>query len=300
MRIILLFFFLFYHPFEIFAQSSGRLRTLSEAEIQARKSQEQPLTNDSIHKAVEQLRVYADSMSRGSTDAIRNAYCALFNPLLLDILKSPISFDFVFDSLKTLSALKSSDGQVRIFTWFLQSRETGTFNYFGLIQKRNAKTGKFSIHGLMEKKHDTDFAEINVLKVDEWYGAVYYDIIERKINKKICYFLLGWQGHDRLSTRKVIEVLDFDFWDNVDFGMPVFMGQPGPKIKYRVVFEFAASAVMLLRYDKKKRMLVFDHLSPSSPSLKGNFSSYGPDFTYDGYRFRKGKWIYRKNLDLRN
>lgn len=300
MRLLVFFLTLLWLPMGLFAQPAGKLRTLSEAEIQARNANVKPLNVDSLRLAVDQLRVYADSMARGSSDAIRKAYCALFNPLLLDVLQAPISFDYPFDSLKTLSALKSPDGQVRIYSWFLQSREHGTFEYFGVVQRRNAKTGNFSTTGLIEKKYETNFAEINVFDVDEWYGAVYYDIIERKIDKKNCYFLLGWHGNDRTTTRKVIEVLSFDFWDKPEFGLPVFFGQSSPKVKYRVIFEFAASAVMLLRYDNRMKMLVFDHLSPANPSLKGNFSSYGPDFTYDGYRFKKGKWIYRKNLDLRN
>jgi len=294
---ILIIFFL---PISICAQSAGKLRPLSQEELQARKSQKSELTSDSINAAIKVLRSYADSMSRGSSDAVRKAYCAIFNPLLLDVLKSPISFDHPFDSLKTLSALKSPDGYVRIYTWFLQSRETGTFEYFGVVQRINPKTRSFGLQGLIEKKYPTDIAEINLFDVDEWYGAVYYDNLERKINKKTCYFLLGWHGKDRFSSRKVIDVLSFDPWENAEFGLPVFIGQTDVKTKYRVIFEFAANAVMLLRYDKKKKMVVFDHLSPSSPSLKGNFSQYGPDFTYDGYRFKKSKWIYKKNLDLRN
>ena len=299
MRLLIIVFISFL-PISIAAQSSGKLRPLSSEELQARKAQTKELTSDSINAAIKVLRTYADSMSRGSSDAVRKAYCALFNPLLLDILKSPISFNHSFDSLKTLSALKSSDGFVRVYTWFLQSRDSGTFEYFGLVQRINPKTKSFGLQGLIEKKYPTDFAEINLFDVDEWYGAVYYDIQERKIDKKTCYFLLGWHGKDRLSNRKVIDVLRFDPWDNAEFGMPVFVGQPDVKTKHRVIFEFAANAIMLLRYDKKMKMLVFDHLSPSSPSLKGNFSQYGPDFTYDGYRFKKGKWIYKKNLDLRN
>ena len=57
---------------------------------------------------------------------------------------------------------------------------------------------------------------------------------------------------------------------------------------------------MSLRYEKKKKMIVFDHLSPSSPSLKGKYEYYGPDFTYDGFSFKKGIWHYRKNLEMRN
>ncbi|MBL7915546.1 MAG: hypothetical protein JNL49_10925, partial [Bacteroidia bacterium] len=55
-----------------------------------------------------------------------------------------------------------------------------------------------------------------------------------------------------------------------------------------------------LRYEEKKKMFVFDHLSPASPSAKGQFRYYGPDFTYDGYRFKKGLWYYKSNLDMRN
>jgi hypothetical protein len=91
----------------------------------------------------------------------------------------------------------------------------------------------------------------------------------------------------------------FDFWNNPDFGMPVFLDDKKRK-KTRVVFSFNAQAVMLLRFNKKKKMIVFDHLSPASPSQKGQFRYYGPDFTYDGFQFKKGKWNYRSNLDLRN
>jgi len=102
-----------------------------------------------------------------------------------------------------------------------------------------------------------------------------------------------------LTNKKVIDVLFFDQWDNITFGAPVFLDE-NKKLKYRVVFEFSAQAVMLLRYEKKKKMIVFDHLSPTSPSAKGQFQYYGPDFTYDGFYFKKGIWNYRKNLDLRN
>ncbi|MFN5325003.1 MAG: hypothetical protein ACK5C5_08805 [Bacteroidota bacterium] len=281
-------------------QSSGTLRVASPEAVALRKANEKVLTTDSLSRLEILLKSYADSMARGSSDQVRKAYCALFNPLLLDILQTNLSYDYPFDSLKALSKLRSPDGQIRVYSWFLQSRENGTFEYFGLVQKKNKSTGEIKSIGLIEKKWETDMAEINQLKVDEWYGAVYYDIIERKIDKKTVYFLLGWHGRDRASTRKLIEVLSFDAWDNIDLGLPVFSGQPGAKTKYRVVFEFSATVVMLLRYEASKKMIVFDHLSPSSPALKGQYSSYGPDFTYDGYFFKKGKWIYKSNLDLKN
>ena len=46
---------------------------------------------------------------------------------------------------------------------------------------------------------------------------------------------------------------------------------------------------MMLRYDDKLKMIVFDHLSPSKPSYEGKYQYYGPDFSYDGLIFEKGK-----------
>jgi hypothetical protein len=295
----LLIVFLFF-PLVSSSQSVGRLKPSSPDAVAARKAAEKPLTVDSIRNAEALLVQYADSMVRGSSDAVRRAYCALFNPMINDLLRHEITFAYPFDSLKVLSKLKSPDGKVRVYTWFLQNRSTGGYEYYGMLQRINPKSGEFKVFGLMEQKHATDFAEINVFESNEWYGAVYYDIIERRVKKKTYYFLLGWHGVDRASTRKLIDVVQFDQWDNMDFGAPLFSGQPGPKIKYRVIFEFNANAVMLLRFEKSRKMLVFDHLSPSSPSLKGQFSSYGPDFTYDGYFFKKGRWIYKSNLDVKN
>lgn len=297
-RVLLLCFFCL--PGLLAGQAVGRLKTSSPEAIASRLAAVKPLTIDSLSKAEVILVQYADSMMRGSTDQIRRAYCALFNPLINDLLKDPLTFNYPFDSLKVLSKLRSTDGKLRVYTWLLQQRAEGTYEYFGIIQRVNPKTGDFSSTGLIEKKHETDFAEINVFESNEWYGAVYYDIVEKRVKKQTYYFLLGWHGVDRSSTRKLIDVLYFDQWDNLDFGAAVFTGQPVVKVKHRVIFEFNANAVMLLRHEKSKKMIVFDHLSPSNPSLKGQFSSYGPDFTYDGYYFKKGKWLYKSNLDLKN
>jgi hypothetical protein len=218
---------------------------------------------------------------------------------MLDLLKKPSSFSYPFDSIKALSKLRTSDNRTRIYSWFHQSRDDGTYRYFGLVQRFNPAKTEMRLIGLIEKKCDSDTIEMKQLNSDNWVGAVYYDMIEKKTKTGYHYYLLGWIGHDRYTSRKVLEVLTFDRYDNVAFGAPVFIGEKNKK-KLREVFEFTAEAVMLLRYDKKKKMFVFDHLSPSSPSAKGQFRYYGPDFTYDGYRYKKGLWYYKSNLDLRN
>ena len=57
---------------------------------------------------------------------------------------------------------------------------------------------------------------------------------------------------------------------------------------------------MGLKYDERFKMIVFDHLSPIRPELAGDYKFYGPDFSYDGYKFENGFWVYMPDLDVTN
>ena len=256
-------------------------------------------TTDSIRKAEMQLRQFSDSITMGSTDRIRQFSLASFNPAFLDLLKNKETFNYPFDSLPTISKLSSNDKKLKIYTWLIASKETGLYQYYGVLQRINPVSGEMKVIGLTDFKIPVEIADTSELKTDTWYGAAYYELIEKKIGKKPYYFLLGWKGIDFETTQKVIDVIYFDFWDNPTFGAPVFTDETRKK-KHRLIFRYNAQAVMSLRYDKKKKMILFDHLSASSPSMKGQYKAYGPDFTYDGLQFKKGTWIYKSNLDLRN
>ena len=52
-----------------------------------------------------------------------------------------------------------------------------------------------------------------------------------------------------------------------------------------------------MRFDKD--MIVFDHLSPSREDLEGQYQFYGPDFSYDGLRWKDCGWVLIEDLDLR-
>lgn len=245
------------------------------------------------------LKVLGDSITKGSTDFVRRGAVAEFNARFFDLLANPETYNYPFDSIKTISKLKSPDGKMRIYTWILPSRSDGTYKYYGVVQRLNAKTKEVKLIGLIDVQTPVEEAEMAELKAENWFGTVYYEIIEKKVGKSTYYFLLGWHGNNRSTTMKVIDVIYFDFWDNLTFGAPLFMDE-SKKIKNRLIFEYSAEVVMSLKYEKKKKQIVFDHLSPSSPSLKGQYQHYGPDFTYDGLYFKKGIWNYKKNLDMRN
>jgi hypothetical protein len=202
-----------------------------------------------------------------------------------------------FDSLKNVSVLTSSDKSIRIFSWMLPSISRDKYNYFGFVQLYDKKSKKATLFKLEDEYQPTEEAEKKSLNSKNWYGAIYYKMIENKTNGEKVYTLLGWRGNNRLTTIKVIDALLLNK-SLPKFGSPVFTTEHG--VYNRVIFEYTSQAVMSLRYNEKKKMIVFDHLSPSNPDLKGKFEYYGPDMSYDALKYKSGKWFFIKNIEIGN
>lgn len=220
-----------------------------------------------------------------------------------DGLKLALSLDknaeFAFDSLRKYRVmLESPDKQVRIFTWDVEA-EDKTHTFFGFIHAYNRKSKIFEIYELKDKSEGIRDPGNAILDNTKWFGAYYYQIAEAKYKKKKYYILLGWDGNNRMSDKRLIDVLYFDPKGFPKFGDAIFMDENG-KIKKRIIFEYAAGVFMSLRYDEEKYAIIFDHLSPSSPNLDGQHEFYGPDFSYDMLQFKEGKWRYIKNVDAKN
>ena len=218
-------------------------------------------------------------------------------------LKVALSLDkkceFAFDSLKKYRVmLESPDKQVRLFTWDVEA-DDGTHCYFGFIYAYNRKTKKFEVYELKDKSEGMKDPENAILDNTKWFGAYYYQIAETKYKKKKQYVLLGWDGNNRMSAKRLIDVLYFDSKGFPKFGDGIFTKENG-KIVKRIIFEYTAGVFMLLRYDEEKQVIIFDHLSPSNPNLEGQYAFYGPDFSYDMLEFKDGKWKYVKNVGAKN
>ena len=250
------------------------------------------------------LNKYQDSLARattvifeGATNAQRYEQNSKFIKLLVNALKTPGSFNFSFDSLKTISVIKSPDQQFRIFSWYVPTEE-GTYRFFGTIQMATAD-GKLKLYPLLDDtEHITDNNQITTNK--QWYGARYYEIAALKAaGKKTSYVLLGWKGNNSKTSKKVLEVISFE--DNlVRFGKPVFEGPKGTPLKNRIVFEYNKLNSMTLRVDKNEKMIVFDHLAPFDPKMAGNFEYYASDSSFDGYRQVGDKLKLAENIELKN
>ncbi len=237
--------------------------------------------------------------SLSKNEVQRTDKCAKFNSGLQSALLSDSKGEFKFDSLKKYKVMiESPDKQVQIFTWDLEV-EDGTHTYFGFVHSYNKKSKQFEVYELHDKSDVIRDPENATLDNQKWYGAYYYQIGEVKYKKSKQYILLGWDGNTMMTDKRLIEVLFFDSKGTPKFGDAIFGSESG-KIKKRIVFEFRADVVMSLKYDSNNKSIMFDHLSPSDPSLEGVFEYYGPDFTYDTLEFKEGKWKYSKNVLLRN
>ncbi len=220
------------------------------------------------------------------------------------------------DTLRNISFLESTGREFTIITWVIP-RQDGSFDYGGLVRWFDQQHNSKRVVVLNNQAHELESPETKQLGPEQWYGALYYRLIENKSRGKVHFVLLGWDGHNTLSRKKVIEPVQIGSRGKVIFGAQVFSHFPG-KVK-RVVFEYSAKSSMSLNYSRqwlqvkvkkgKKKMterraadmIVFDRLVPLHEGLAGQYQFYVPETNIqDGFVFRDGRWIYTREVDARN
>lgn len=212
-----------------------------------------------------------------------------------DFLSIPNSFEIKLDTLSKIGKLTSEDGKVKIFTWNIPFID-GTHQYSGFIQYKPYKNSVPEIYKLTDKSIDMADISHAVLTPEKWFGMLYYKIVQVTYKKEDYYVLLGFDFNNPLINKKIIDVLYFQD-GKIKFGYPFFM--EGRKTLSRLTFNYSANVVMNLRYNEKLKMIIFDHLAPTRPSLEGDYEFYGPDGTFDGYKFENGMWIKHSDVNIK-
>jgi hypothetical protein len=252
------------------------------------------------------------SISRQLFDAKTDKDRLQYNQQLIekfsDILNEAESFkNYKFDSLqnnKDIRILNSPDGKFRLINWHVEKTD-GSQEYFGFIQenyRQVIKKGLFKkeikeevqVYQLSDRSPEILKPENTVSDHRKWYGMLYYKLIQKKSRNKTYYTLLGWDGNDKFSQKKIIDVLSFDNAGIPKFGADIFvLPKRYPK---RVIFEYGSTCIMALKYNERKDTIIFDHLAPTQPQLDGQFQYYCGDMSYDGLGFKKGKWYYKADV----
>jgi hypothetical protein len=266
-------------------------------------------------KTPKTLEVYKDSLSHitkklyaATADSTKRFYNKELIALCTNMLKTQGSFEYSFDSVKDIGILTSPDNSFRIYNWNIPL-EDGTHEYYGFIHAKQVNmrkvgmfkkiyTESYKVFSLTDVSKNVTNTENYISDHTKWYGMLYYKIIPKKSKQKVFYTLLAWDGNDKFSQKKIIDVLTFDNKGNPVFGGSVFNTPKGTK--KRVVLEYSATCTISLKYNKSKDSIVFDHLVPTEPQLEGQFQYYCTDFTYDGFGFKNGKWNYGEYIRVRN
>lgn len=223
-------------------------------------------------------------------DTVQQQYNDSVTQFLLNRLT--INSDYIPTSNR-IGKITSDDGLVSIFSWNYVNPNS-LYRYGCIIQTRFEN----KINHIVPVDAIDEVLDDEVLSPEEWYGCIYYSIVTKKYRRKTSYTLLGWDGYNNSVARKFIDVMKFNAKGEPEFGDALFKNA-GQKAK-RMIFFFGATGSMHLLYDKKYDKIIFDHLSPSRPEYEGDYRFYGPDFSYDGLKFSRGKWVFQEMIDPRN
>tara|TARA_A100001037_G_scaffold129289_1_gene117109 strand:+ start:129 stop:1016 length:888 start_codon:yes stop_codon:yes gene_type:complete len=257
----------------------------------------QKVSKELIAEYEDTLKVMAHIIMNGEHDTIKQKAHEGFIITLKDVLQYERSFDYPFDSLKTISIETSSDKRVKIYSWFLR-RDNGSYNYFAFVHYHNKAKKRFEVIELIDNSEEIRRAENEVLDNTNWFGALYYKIIYIKKKGRKYYTLLGWDGNNDVSTKKIIDVMYVAGKGQIRFGAPIF--KKDKRTSKRVILEYNKSSTISVRYQEKQERIVFDHLIPMRKDLEGLYEYYVPDGTYDAMTYSNGKWLFRSDVTVNN
>jgi len=220
-----------------------------------------------------------------------------FRIILKRCLEKEGAENFIFDSLPSLGRLVPEDKHFVLYNWEMP-HENGTFTYYAFVLHKNSRSKIYQLTELIDASETIKRPETALLKADKWFGAHYYKIVTVKRKGKNYYCLLGADWNDKLSKKKLMEILSFEIDGSLKFGAPII--NYNKVTLNRLIFEYSSNVSMSLNYDEKGKRIIFDHLSPIEKGLKGQYQFYAPDLSYDALKFKKGKWQHLENIEARN
>ncbi len=255
------------------------------------QAKSQPAVSD-VSKTLEGL--FARILNADDNERIR------LNDSVRIIINNYVHSDSVmnhsFDNLRYLGQINSPDDNLKIITWNIPLKTGENRYYLHIIRKEN-KTDRKTVYSLEGKNREAGPLTDKSYSSDDWYGALYYAIQPFRIKREKLYLLLGLDSDNINISRKIIEVLAFNEKDKVIFGRDCLVREG--KKKYREVLEYSAEGMVSLQFSSRK-LIVFDNIDAIAMGHENTAESYGAGLTIDGYKFKKGNWVFVSDLDIRN
>ncbi|MDR2361491.1 MAG: hypothetical protein LBD91_02045 [Prevotellaceae bacterium] len=216
-----------------------------------------------------------------------------FAAALEDALRQDATMNRSFDSIPHLGILTSKDKKVRIITWNLPLTPA-RHKYYGIVQYRTNNGIQTTVLQDVKETLATR-PESTVLAQGQWFGALYYDILQHKAGKQSRYTLLGYDFHTDITHRKLLESVTFDDTGSPVFGVPLF--DNGQWKAGRVLLEYSATSPFYLRYLPHKKMIVYQRMQLEQVA-PGQPPAGVPTDIFDGLVLKNGYWLLQKDIPL--
>jgi len=133
------------------------------------------------------LNICFNSMANSKLDKDRIDANENILRIFRKILVNKNTFDYSFDSLKYVGIFRSIDNKLKIYNWNVPYND-GSNKYFGFIQYYSKKNKQY-LYELLDNSEEIENPEYSVLSNKNWYGALYYSILENKYRGKTYYTL---------------------------------------------------------------------------------------------------------------
>ena len=244
------------------------------------------------------LKIMAHIIMNGENEDKKRTANLAFTNTLTEVLQYEKSFNYPFDSLITISRIKSPDKTFRIFNWLLK-KDNNTYEYYAIVHYHNKKRKKYELITLTDNSANIRYPEQANLDAKNWYGGLIYDIAHIKKNGAKNYILLSYDLNDNYSRKKIIDVMYFSGKNKIKFGLPIFKKSKDQSQK-RVILEYDSRTLISVKYHETDQKIIFDHLVPSRKDLEGLYEYYIPDGTFNAYNYKNRKWWLEQDVDVRN
>ncbi len=246
-----------------------------------------------IQKMEDTLVYLADSMMGAPIPEARVEGSYAFIKTMRRFLQEKETFNDPLKKLKEkIYIVDAPDKRLRMYTWEI-IKATNDVRYYGVVQFNDG-----SYQPLIDVSDQMyRGAEDSVFTNMRWYGAIYYNIMHKKIGEVDAYFLMGYNGNAINGDKKVVDVFGFDRQGRGIFGAPLFNSIVGRKRKksMRFIMNYQKNAKVSLNFDKEKDMIIFDHCE-SSVGDASKKNTYVPDGTYDGLKWDGRNWNMYTNV----
>ena len=248
----------------------------------------------------EELANLLKTLRESKSDAELKLNNLNFTEELKTVLKHPGMgiLEYPFEKLTTMSTITSPDKEFRLFNWNIENENQVHSHFCFMVRK--GRGGKNQIITFKEDKFTLGPRPDGMLTPNRWYGGLYYKIVPVDIGRKRYYTMFAYNGANRSINKKILDV----FWfkgKSLRIGYPLFQDERDKEELHRRVFiEYSDKATISVNYEANINKIVFDHLRPEAPNLRGMYEYYIPDMSYDAYFWENDFWNYQADIIVGN